>query len=148
MARVLNLADVFQLIVHTLDQRPLPEQKLFEDRHQFVFHIAFEFGDQLHAFPPQLLEQLLPKVASIAKQFAPELADEFGHRTTVIDLSRGKREAEYFALVIDHQVQFEAIEPAPAAFPALGESGKDFVRGNAAVMTDPKGKTINELNTG
>src|SRR3982750_3879120 len=43
-------------------------------------------------------------------------------------------------------MQFEAIEPAPAALAALRQSGKDFVRVNAAVMTDPEGKTVNKLN--
>jgi hypothetical protein len=54
---VLNLTDVFQLIVHTFEQRPLPKQKLIEDRHQLVFHIAFQLRYQLHAFCPQLLER-------------------------------------------------------------------------------------------
>ena len=44
---VFNLADVLELVVHAFDQRPLPEQQLVEERHQFVFHVALQLGNQL-----------------------------------------------------------------------------------------------------
>jgi hypothetical protein len=43
-------------------------------------------------------------------------------------------------------VQLETIEPVHAAFAALSEAGKDLVRGNAAVMTDPNRQAVHELN--
>ena len=80
MARVLHLAAVFPWIVDTFHQRPFPPQKLVEDRHQLVFPMAFELGDQRQPFRPQLLEQLRAPVAAIAEPFAPEWADQFANR--------------------------------------------------------------------
>ena len=72
---MLNLTDVFQLIVHTLNERSLAEQDLVEQRHHLVFHVALELGNQLQTLRPSLLEQLSADVAAIAKEFAPQVAD-------------------------------------------------------------------------
>jgi hypothetical protein len=42
MTRVLDLADVLQLIIDTLDQYPLPEQHFVEQQHELVFHLALD----------------------------------------------------------------------------------------------------------
>jgi hypothetical protein len=55
---------------------------------------------------------------------------------------------QQFALVINDQMQLEAIEPAPAALAALRQPGKDFMRGNTAVMAHPNWQTVDEWNAG
>jgi hypothetical protein len=52
MASVLDLTDIFQLIVHALDQRPLAQQEFVEQRHQLVLHVALQFSNQLQSFCP------------------------------------------------------------------------------------------------
>ena len=49
---MLNWTDVFQLIVHTLDERSLTEQDLVEQRHHLVLHLALELGNQLQTLRP------------------------------------------------------------------------------------------------
>ena len=124
---VFHLAPIFQLIVDALDQRPLTEQELIDHRHEFVVPVALEFGEQLQTVCPQLLEPFLADVATIAEPFAPEWADQLGDGTAILDLSRCECEAEPFTLLVDDQMQLEALEPTHAAFATLRQPGKDLV---------------------
>ena len=44
---VLNLGDVFELIHDTLDDGTFPEKQLVYQRHQTIFHVLSQFGDEL-----------------------------------------------------------------------------------------------------
>ena len=101
VSRGFNLAHVFQLIVDALDQRPLPEQEFIDHWQEFIFPIALPLGDELHAVRPQLPEQFLADVAAIPKPFAPEFADQFGHRPTVIGMTRREGDSKQFPLFVD-----------------------------------------------
>src|SRR4051794_41640508 len=102
-----------------------------------VCHRLIATRYQLQILCPELLEQLLTEIATIAEQLAPQRANELPHRTTVVHIARRERESQQFALLVDDQVQLKAIEPAQASFASSCESGKDFVRGNAAVVAEP-----------
>jgi len=58
---------------------------------------------------------------------APQVADQFRDRSTIIAIARRERQSQHFALLIDHQMPLEAIKPAPTAFAALRSSGQDFL---------------------
>src|SRR3954467_12509948 len=45
-------------------------------------------------------------------------------------------------------MQLEAVEPAPAAFAALGQPGQHFVPGNSAIMAHSNRQTVDEWNAG
>ncbi len=60
----------------------------------------------------------------------------------------GVRVKEQFAPIIDHQVQFEAKEPAGGCLSSLGKPGKDFMRGNSLVETDIHGGGIDKRDPG
>ena len=49
MTGMLDLHDVFQLIVDDFNNRPFAQQQLVGQRHQFVMHVLAELGDQLQA---------------------------------------------------------------------------------------------------
>ena len=49
MSWMLNLRDVLQLVDDGFDNRALAEHQTVVERHQSLFHIAFEFGDELNA---------------------------------------------------------------------------------------------------
>ena len=46
---MLNLRDVLQLVNDGFDNGAFAEQETVAQRHQSLFHIAFEFGDELNA---------------------------------------------------------------------------------------------------
>jgi hypothetical protein len=43
---------------------------------------------------------------------------------------------QQLSLIIDNQMQFEAVEPTDTGFTALSKVSKNFVRRNAAVVTN------------
>ena len=49
MASVLNLTDVFELIDNRFDQRSFSKQDLVREKHQGVFHVLSQFGDQVNS---------------------------------------------------------------------------------------------------
>ena len=55
MPTVLNLADVLQLVIDRLDQRPLPQHQLLPQRHQAVFHVLADLGHQFQTLRMQRL---------------------------------------------------------------------------------------------
>ena len=57
MPGVLNLCDVFQLIVDCLDNGSLPQQDSVVHWPKTAFHIVFEFCDQLYPVNEQFVEQ-------------------------------------------------------------------------------------------
>ena len=53
---------------------------------------------------------------------------------SIIDIAWGQAECQDLALIIDDQMKFEAIEVADTTMAAFGDTLKDFVRMNSAVM--------------
>jgi hypothetical protein len=104
VASVLDLTDIFQLIVHALDQRPLAQQEFIEKWHQLVLHITLQFGNSLQTFCPSLLEQFLADGAAIAKPLAPEFTDQFLDGAAVITMAWCEREGQQLALLVNDQM--------------------------------------------
>jgi len=57
VTRVLDLADVLELIVDRLDQGTLAEQNLLLEFHQLVGHVLANAGDELEPTLEKLLEE-------------------------------------------------------------------------------------------
>lgn len=75
MARVLNLRDVFELVIDQFTNAAFAPQQLVELRHQMLFHPFLEFGDELHAVGEKLLEQGLRDIPFVAEKFAKQVFD-------------------------------------------------------------------------
>jgi hypothetical protein len=119
-------ADVFPLIVPARHQRPLPEQKLIEHRQELALPVALALGDERPPIGPQRLEPFLPERAASAEPGAPERAHPWGHGPALVSRSRGEREAEPFALLMQDARPLAAVEPAPAAWATRRRSGPDW----------------------
>ena len=52
MARVLNLLDVFELIVDAFDDRRLAQSPLIHSRHELVLPVFADLGDPVQATLP------------------------------------------------------------------------------------------------
>ncbi len=57
MPRMFDLRDVLEWINDGFDNGPLSQQQFVAQGHRAVFHVAFEFGDQLN---PKRLLQFFP----------------------------------------------------------------------------------------
>src|SRR5262245_48656209 len=64
MSRVLNLANVFELVIDSLAQRSLAQKYFVKHRHQFVFHILLDLRNQLDIYLPELSEEFFRNVAA------------------------------------------------------------------------------------
>lgn len=72
-----------------------------------------EFGDEVKPLGHQkLLLQRLGEIAFLAKELTEESFGEFGDGVPTINIARCEAGGQELAQVIDHQVRFEAMEPA------------------------------------
>ena len=139
MSRMSNLGDVFQLVIDGLDDGPLANQHLVHQGHQTVLHVLTNRRNQLNTLFKEVVKQWLRDVAFIAKQFAPESLGHMGHRLTVIDIAWCQVKGEQLALVVDNEMQLEAVEPAHRVLATSGQTGKDLVAVDPSVVTDSQG---------
>jgi len=149
MARVLDLADVLELIEDRLDERPLAEEEAIGEGQQEVAHVLAQFGDEAQ---PLLQEELLSErggdVALVAEEAPKEPVDQHRNRTAVIGVARGEAESEQLATVIDDQVEFEAVEPADGGLAAPRVDPKDAMLLDARWMAHGEGCRVNEADAG
>lgn len=76
MARMLNLADVFELIIDGFNDGALAQEQLVREGEQPVAHVFAQLGDQRKTLgDEELLGQRLGEIALIAKEFAEETLD-------------------------------------------------------------------------
>lgn len=146
MPRVLDLADVLQLIHHRFDQRSLPQQQLVPQQDQSVFHVLFDASDQLKAAAKQLLEQILADVSFVAHEFAEQFLGELWHGFLIADIAGCEADVEQLTLVVDDQMQLETEEPADRCFAASGQTGHHPVAGDSHIVTDFQRGGIDETD--
>ena len=91
MAQMLNLRDVLELIYEALvcatpacRRRPKP-----------LFHILFQFRDQLHAVCPKLLEQGLRDGAFVAEGLAKQSGNEVWHHRAIDAVAKAARTGKF-----------------------------------------------------
>ena len=102
----------------------------------------------INCSPPceELLKKNLGEIAAVDDQLPPQL---FGHqrdRFAVIGVAGRELNRQQFTLVIDNQMEFEAIEPSLASLAAPGHLGKDPMAANALVVADGQRGRINECH--
>ena len=133
MTGVLDLADVLELVVDTLDDRPLTQQQLVSEGQDPLAHVLTQLGDQHEALGrEQLLGERLGDIAAIPKQLAEEAAHQTGNRAAVIDVAWRQTEGQQFATVVDDEVELEAVEPADRGLAPARVDPKDAMLRDAA----------------
>ena len=148
MTRMLDLRDVLELVIDTLDNGPFAQQRLVRQREQAVVHVGLEFGDELQAASEKLLEEGMRAVAFVAKQLAEEVFGELVHRFTVIDAGWCDTTGQQLTAIIDDDMQLEAKEPAYRTASTRGQQLKHPMLVDPAIMTDPDGRRIDETDPG
>lgn len=97
-------------------------------------------AERLH----QLLAERLRDVALVREELPEQLLDQVGDRLAVIDIAGEEGHSQQLAPVVEHQVQFEAVEPPHRGLAALGHLREHLVLGDAAIFAHRQGGRIDE----
>ena len=113
VAGVFDLADVLELIKDRLDERALAEQEPVGELEELLAHVFAQFGDEAQPLGEQeALGERRRDLTFVAKEFAEDAPCQAGHRASVVSIAGSEAKREQFATIIDHEMEFEAIEPA------------------------------------
>jgi hypothetical protein len=134
--RLLNVTDIFQLIMNGLNQGALAQEPCVPQTHHAIFHVLAEFGEQCEPLAQEEVMQGLRNVASIPTELPTPPGRESRDRAAIVDMAWRHPQGQQFTLVIDDERQFEAVEPPPRGLPSRGYALKDCVGGNPVVVTD------------
>ncbi len=144
MPGMFNLSLVFQLVVDRFDEHPLAQEEFICEFDQALFHGPLDGSEQFHALLQERGDQGLREIAFISKQRPEESLSHLGDRTAIIDVAWGQGIGEQFPLIVDNQVQLKAIEPAHRVLATLGQSSKDAMLLDPAVVTDDQGGRVHQ----
>ena len=78
MPGVLNLADVLQLVVDRLNERPFAEKQLIPPPHEPILHVLADFGQEFESLSKEGIVQGLGNIAPITKELAESRWGELG----------------------------------------------------------------------
>ena len=99
---MLDLANVLELVVDALHERPFAQQQLVGVRQQPLAHVLAHFGDQSQRLSgKELLGQRLGDVAPVAEELAKQTAHQAGDGTAIIDVARRQTEGQQVATIVD-----------------------------------------------
>src|ERR1700687_2268304 len=141
MAGMLDLRDVFELI----GDGAFAQKELVGPVQQPVVHLFTQLGDELKPLSDQqLLGQGLREVAFVPKELSHQTFRELRNRMPIIDIDRSQAECQDLALIIDDQVELEAIEPADRGLTTSSTAVKDAMGVDASVVTDGKGGGVDK----
>ena len=102
-----NLGNVLQLVVDGLNNRPFPQQQL-SSRGSGRFFMFLRLGVINSSLAQQLVKEWLGDVALVSEKLAKQGLSQIRQGLAVIHVARSQPASQYFAPVIDAQVEFEA----------------------------------------
>lgn len=144
MAPMFNLRNVLELIGNGFNNDPLAQEELIGQTDQPLFQGAFDRSQQFDALLQQDLGKRLGQVALIANELAEEALRHVRDWTPIIPLAWREPTGQQFSLIVDQDVEREAIEPAHRVLATSCQAGKDSMLPNAAIMTDGQGWGVDE----
>src|SRR5262245_44972609 len=128
VARVLDLRNVLELIDNRLDERPLAQQEPIGEFEELLAHILAQFGDEPQSLPEEeALSERRGDVALVAKEASKESTDEAWNGLAIVGIARSEAQCQQLAAIVDHQMEFEAIEPPHRRLAPPSVDGKDAV---------------------
>lgn len=94
----------------------------------------------------QLLGQRLGERALVPKEFADESYDQLRDRPSILDIARREAKCQQFPLVMDDQVQLEAVAPADRGLATCSAPGRHLMLVDAWVAADRKRGRVDEAD--
>lgn len=112
------MAHVLELVVDRLDESPFPEDDFVIQAHEGVLHVLLESRDKVYAVNEKALEKFLAYIAPVCEDLSEQVLLEsvVFQRLSVVHVPRRERPLYYLSAVVDHDVQFESVEPSHRAF--------------------------------
>ena len=104
------------------------------------------YRHQLQSLCEKLPKKRLAEIAAVADQLPPQLFGHLWNRFALIRVAGREMNRQQFTLVIDNQMELEAIEPSHAALAPPGQLGKNPLAANALVVTDGQRGRINQCH--
>ena len=95
---------------------------------QTVVPLLAQFGDELQSLSDQqLLGQGLREIAFVAEKLAHQACGQLGNGMSIIDVARGQAKSQDLALIVDDQVELEAVKPTDGGLAASSTAVKDAI---------------------
>src|SRR3954454_675846 len=120
-------------IEHGLDDEALAQHELVGQRHEIV---APDAGDEVQTTLPEFVEQRAADVALVSVELAAEILCDLIEHAAIGGVAAGDLQRHDLALVVDHEVQLEPIEPPHAGFAACGQAVEHAMAVDAAIVAD------------
>ena len=145
---MLNLGNVLQFIIHSLNDRPLPEQQLVGNGHQSSLHVALEFRDKLNAIHKKSFKQTLSNISFITNELSINEFDKsfIFKRFSVVNIPRGYHKVEQFTFLVAYQVKFESKEPTHGAFASLCDAFECLVNMDSLIPAYTQRCTVHKAD--
>jgi hypothetical protein len=148
MPRVLDLADVLQLVIDGLDQRSLPQEQFIPEAHHAILHVLADFRQELEPLGQEGIVECLGNIAAIAKELAEEPVHEARDGLPVVAMAWRQLKGEEVSFIVHDEMQFEAIELTHRGLAAGRKALKDLVRRNAMIVTHGQRRRVDKGNPG
>jgi len=111
---VLNVPDVFQLIVEGLDQGALPQEPRIPQAPQTMLPMPAHFRAPCEPVMEEHVMQGLRDISAVAKALPAESCGESLDGLAVLNIAWRQSQGQQFALVVDDARQRAAAKPSPS----------------------------------
>jgi len=147
VTRVLDLADILELIDDGLDEGALAQEQLVGVGQDDVAPVLAQLGDEPEALrEEELLSEGRGDVALVRKEFAKEPMDQARNWSSAVEIAWGETESEQLATVIDDQMQLEVVEPPHRGLAASRIDAKDTALLDTGGMADRQRGRVDEAD--
>jgi len=92
--------------------------------------------------------QSLRDSATVAKELPAQSRGQSLDGLAVVSIAWRQSQGQSCALIMNHEVQFEPIEPPHGGLPTCGQAFKDFMGRKTVVITDGQGRRGDEGDAG
>ena len=149
MAGMFGLRDVLELVVYRFYDGPFSQKYLVPHAHQHIFHVVPDTCDQMQALVEEHFHEFFRDIPLIAVQTTEYFLQYITlfQRSPVVLAGSGDHKVEQFPLIVDHDVELEAVEPPHCRPARIGNVLEHFVAIDALVVTDSYWSGIHKGNT-
>ena len=146
---MLHLGNVLQFIIHSLNDRPLPEQQFVGNGHQSSLHVAPEFRDKLNAIHEKSFKQMLSNISFVTNELSIYEFDKslIFKRFPVVNITRRYHKVEQFTFLVAYQVKFEPKEPTHEAFASLCDTLESLVNTDSLILAYSQRSAVDKTDT-
>ena len=147
VAGVLDLRDVFQLVVHvSINDRFRSNILSTSGIRRLVMLCRMCVISCIR--DPKVRRKFGRDVTFVAKKLSEKSPCRMRHRLAVVDVAGRQLHRQQFPAFIDGQVQFESEKPTHGCLAHLGYSAKNTVSPDSLVAADRQGRRVDEPDAG